>query len=159
MSGVILRGIARFSCRFPLEKRRNEKHWNRRILVKYWRILAMRVVFASLALSAVAFAAPAPPFYKDVLPVLENNCQGCHRPGEPGPMSFMSYESTRPWAKSIRQAVVSKTMPPWFADPAHGHFSNDRSLSAADINTLVSWVDTGAKAGDAKDAPKPMPFL
>ncbi len=118
----------------------------------------MRVVFASLALSAVAFAAPAPTFYKDVLPVLENNCQGCHRPGEPGPMSFMSYDSTRPWAKAIKQAVASKTMPPWFADPKYGHFSNDRSLSAADIKTLVAWVDGGAKAGDPKDAPKPIAF-
>src|SRR5580698_6157402 len=121
----------------------------------------MRAVFATAVFSAVAFAAPAPTqvtFYKDVLPVLENNCQGCHRPGEPGPMSFMSYESTRPWAKAIKQVVVSKKMPPWFADPAHGKFSNDRSLSAADINTLVSWVDGGAKAGDAKDAPKPVAF-
>jgi hypothetical protein len=117
-----------------------------------------RSLFAGLAVSAVAFAAPAPTFYKDVLPVLENNCQGCHRPGEPGPMSFMSYDSTRPWAKAIKQVVVSKKMPPWFADPAHGKFVNDRSLSAADIATLVSWVDAGAKAGNPKDAPKPMTF-
>jgi hypothetical protein len=121
----------------------------------------MRVVIASLAVSVFAFAAPAPTqvtFYKDVLPVLENNCQGCHRPGEPGPMSFMSYESTRPWAKAIKQAVATKKMPPWFADPAHGKFSNDRSLSEADIKTLVSWVDGGAKAGNSKDAPKPVAF-
>jgi hypothetical protein len=118
----------------------------------------MRVLFASLALSAVAFAAPETTFYKDALPVLENNCQGCHRPGEPGPMSFMTYDSTRPWAKAIKQAVATKTMPPWFADAHYGHFSNDRSLSAADIKTLVSWVDDGAKAGDPKDAPKPIAF-
>jgi hypothetical protein len=123
----------------------------------------MRAVFASLALSAVAFAAPAPKakdvtFYKDALPILENNCQGCHRPGEPGPMSFMTYDSTRPWAKAIKQAVASKKMPPWFADPAHGKFSNDRSLSEADVKTLVSWVDDGAKAGNPKDAPKPVAF-
>ncbi len=119
-----------------------------------------RKVFASLAFSAVAFAAPAKDvtFYKDALPVLQNNCQGCHRPGEPGPMSLMSYESTRPYAKAIKQAVVTKAMPPWFADPAHGKFSNDRSLAAADIQTLVSWVDGGAKAGDPKDAPKPIAF-
>jgi len=117
-----------------------------------------RSLVAGLALSAVAFAAPAPTFYKDVLPVLENNCQGCHRPGEPGPMSFMTYDSTRPWAKAIKQVVASKKMPPWFADPAHGKFVNDRSLSAVDIATLVSWVDAGAKAGNPKDAPKPMTF-
>ena len=119
----------------------------------------MRVAVSALALSAFAFAAPAQTtFYKDVLPVLENNCQGCHRPGEPGPMSFMTYDSTRPWAKSIKQAVAGKIMPPWFADPAHGKFSNDRSLADADIKTLVSWVDGGAVAGDPKDAPKPIAF-
>ena len=123
----------------------------------------MRFAFAGLVLSSVAFAAPEPTskdvtFYKDVLPVLENNCQGCHRPGEPGPMSFMSYESTRPWAKAIKQAVASKTMPPWFADPAHGKFANDRSLPESEIKTLVAWVDGGAKAGDPKDAPKPIAF-
>jgi hypothetical protein len=119
-----------------------------------------RKVFASLAFSAVAFAAPAKDvtFYKDALPVLQNNCQGCHRPGEPGPMSLMSYESARPYAKAIKQAVVTKTMPPWFADPAHGKFSNDRSLAASDIQTLVSWVDGGAKAGNPKDAPAPIAF-
>lgn len=119
----------------------------------------MRVAVFTLAFSAFAFAAPAPvTFYKDILPVLQNNCQGCHRPGEPGPMSFMSYESTRPWAKAIKGAVATKKMPPWFADPAHGKFANDRSLSAADIKTLVAWVDDGAKAGNPKDAPTPIAF-
>jgi hypothetical protein len=121
----------------------------------------MRVLSASLLLSAVAFAAPAPTqvtFYKDVLPVLEKNCQGCHRPGEPGPMSFMTYDSTRPWAKAIKTAVATKKMPPWFADPHYGKFANDRSLSDGDIKTLVSWVDGGAKAGNPKDAPKPVVF-
>jgi len=120
----------------------------------------MRFAAAGLVFSALAFAAPAEvTFYKDALPVLENNCQGCHRPGEPGPMSFMTYDSTRPWAKSIKQAVTTKTMPPWFADPHYGKFANDRSLSAADIQTLVAWVDGGAKAGNPKDAPKPKEFV
>ena len=73
-------------------------------------------------------------------------------------MSFMSYESTRPWAKAIKAGGATKKMPPWFADPAHGKFANDRSLSNADIKTLVSWVDDGAKAGNPKDAPKPVAF-
>ena len=120
----------------------------------------MRFAAAGVVFSALAFAAPAEvTFYKDALPVLENNCQGCHRPGEPGPMSFMTYDSTRPWAKSIKQAVTTKTMPPWFADPHYGKFANDRSLSAADIQTLVAWVDGGAKAGNPKDAPKPKEFV
>src|SRR5271165_1041601 len=114
-----------------------------------------RSLFAGLALSAVAFAAPAPTFYKDVLPVLQKNCQGCHRPGEPGPMSFLTYESTRPAAKAIKAAVLTKKMPPWFADPHYGKFSNDRSMADADVKTLVSWVDSGAVAGNPKDAPQP----
>jgi hypothetical protein len=91
--------------------------------------------------------------------VLQKNCQGCHRPGEAAPMSFLSYEQTRPWAKSIRQAVLTKKMPPWYADAHYGKFSNDRSLSQAEIGTLVSWADSGAKPGNPKDAPKPISFV
>jgi len=121
----------------------------------------MRVYTLGLACAALAAAAPVPSqptFYKDVLPVLEKNCQNCHRPGEAGPMSFMSYESTRPWAKAIKSAVVSKKMPPWFADPHYGKFANDRSLSDQDVKTLVAWVDNGAQAGDPKEAPQPVTF-
>ena len=98
-------------------------------------------------------------FYKDVLPVLQKNCQTCHRPGEIAPASFLSYESTRPWAKAIKTAVLTKKMPPWFADPHFGKFANDRRLSEADIRTLVAWVDGGAPAGDSKDAPKPVDWV
>src|SRR5215475_2917459 len=76
-------------------------------------------------------------FNKDVLPILQRNCQTCHRPGEVAPMSFLTYDSTRPWAKAIRAAVMSKKMPPWFADAEYGHFANDRSLSATEVDTLV----------------------
>ena len=110
-------------------------------------------------LPAFSLAADAPvTFYKDVLPVLQKNCQGCHRPGEAGPMSFLSYESTRPWAKSIKAAVVTRKMPPWFAEPQHAKYSNDRSLLQADINTLSAWADSGAEAGLAADAPPPVKF-
>jgi len=122
----------------------------------------MRILALSLAVGSVAVAATTPPsvtFYKDVLPVLQNNCQTCHRPGEAGPMSFLNYESTRPWAKAIKTAVLTKKMPPWFADPHYGKFSNDRSMGQADIDTLVAWADTGAQAGDAKDAPKPLDWV
>jgi hypothetical protein len=98
-------------------------------------------------------------FYKDVLPVLQKNCQTCHRPGEIAPASFLTYESTRPWAKAIKTAVLTKKMPPWFADPHFGKFANDRRLSEADIRTLVAWVDGGAPAGDSKDAPKPVDWV
>ena len=121
----------------------------------------MRVLTLGLACGALLAAAPnsQPTFYKDVLPVLQKNCQNCHRPGEAGPMSFLTYESTRPWAKAIKTAVATKKMPPWFADPRYGHFENDRTLSAAEVNTLISWVDTGATAGNPKDAPKPINFV
>src|SRR6266851_4602469 len=117
----------------------------------------MRVLFVGLACSLLLSAAPSPvTFYKDALPVLQKNCQTCHRPGEAGPMSFLTYQSTRPWAKSIKDAVLTRKMPPWFADPHFGKFANDRSLSEAELKTLVAWVDAGAQAGDPKDAPKPV---
>jgi hypothetical protein len=123
----------------------------------------MRYLALGLALGSAAFAANTgstqPTFYKDVLPVLQRNCQNCHRPGEAGPMSFLTYESTRPWAKAIKTAVATKKMPPWFADPNHGKFANDRTMSPSDINTLVAWVDTGAKPGNSKDAPAPVKFV
>ena len=98
---------------------------------------------------------PAVTFTKNVLPILQKNCQACHRPGEIAPMSFLTYESTRPWAKAIKSAVVTRKMPPWFADSQHGRFANDRSLTAADIETLSRWADDGAPMGSPADAPAP----
>lgn len=125
----------------------------------------MRLSFfltGSVALAAVsiASAAPsAPTFYKDVLPVLQKNCQTCHRPGEAAPMSFLTYDSTRPWAKAIKSAVATKKMPPWFADPHVGKFGNDPSLSSDTIETLVKWADDGAPAGNPADAPAPLTWF
>src|ERR1700721_3765777 len=98
----------------------------------------MRSLVLSLCSVALAAAAttPQPTFYKDVLPVLQKNCQTCHRPGEAAPMSFLNYEHTRPWAKAIKIAVLAKQMPPWFADPQYGHFSNAPKLSQHDVDTL-----------------------
>src|SRR5580692_10142610 len=98
-------------------------------------------------------------FSKDVAPILQKNCQGCHRPGEAAPMSLLTYGQARPWAKAIREAVILKRMPPWYADPRYGKFSNDRSLSQADIDTLVAWANTGAPEGDPSQAPKPLQFV
>src|ERR1700730_14805934 len=122
----------------------------------------MRLLGLCLGSTILALAATAPPpvtFYKDALPVLQKNCQTCPRPGESGPMSFLDYETTRPWAKAIKTAVLTKKMPPWFADPHYGKFSNDRSMAQPDIDTLVSWADTGAPAGNPKDAPKPIDWV
>ncbi len=111
--------------------------------------------FASLV--AVPFAAAplaakdAPTFNRDIQPILANRCQSCHRPGEIGPMSLMSYAETRPWAKAIKQSVATRRMPPWFADPHYGKFSNDRRMSDAEVEAVTAWVDAGAPEGAATD--------
>ncbi len=121
------------------------------------RALHLLIPIASAAaLFAAHTSGPAgPAFYKDVAPILQDHCDECHRSGEIAPFSLTSYQSARPWAKAIKEAVLTHKMPPWFADPQYGHFSNDRSLSKRQIDTLVAWVDAGAPDGDLKDAPAP----
>lgn len=92
-------------------------------------------------------------FNKDVAPIFYKNCASCHRPGEIAPMSLMTYKEVRPWAKSIREKVVTRDMPPWHADPKYGVWENDRRMSQKEIDTIVAWVDGGAKEGDPKDLP------
>ena len=98
----------------------------------------------------LATVAPAPTFTKDVAPIFYHHCAGCHRPNDIAPMSLLDYKSARPWAKSIREAVLTRKMPPWFADPHLGSFSNDSRLSEREIETIKAWVDDGAKEGDAQ---------
>ncbi len=98
----------------------------------------------------------APPtFYRDVLPILQNHCQVCHRTAEIGPMPLLTYAQTQPLARAIATDASQRKMPPWFADPTVGHFSNDPSLTNQEIATLVSWADSNAPAGNAGDAPPP----
>src|SRR5262245_42053496 len=127
-----------------------------RILV-FVLLTAMTALATEIPSSSVTSLTPdqakAVTFNKDVLPVLQNNCQACHRPGEVAPMSFLTYEGTRPWAKAIKAAVVSKKMPPWFADPHVGEFRNAPSLTAKDIEKLSAWADNGAREGNAADKP------
>ena len=92
-------------------------------------------------------------FTKDVAPILFKNCAGCHRPNYTAPMSLLSYKDARPWARSIKEKVLTRVMPPWSADPHYGEFSNDTSLSQRDIDTIAAWVDQGAKQGDPRDLP------
>jgi mono/diheme cytochrome c family protein len=92
-------------------------------------------------------------FTKDVAPILYRSCAECHRPGEIAPMSLLTYKEARPWAKAIREKVVSREMPPWHADPRYGEFSNDPRLSQNEIDTIAAWVDQGAKEGSVKDLP------
>jgi len=111
--------------------------------------------------AALAAAQPKQPptFYKDVLPILQNHCQECHRPGEIAPMALLTYQQTRPWAKSIKTNVLSGKMPPWPADPHFGKFANDRSLSRPELDTLSAWADSGAAEGKVSDAPPPRAFV
>ncbi len=92
-------------------------------------------------------------FNKDVAPIFFKNCVQCHRPGEIAPMSLLSYKEVRPWARSIKEKVATRTMPPWHADPRFGQWENDRRLAEKDIDTIVKWVDGGAVEGNAKDLP------
>ena len=95
----------------------------------------------------------APTFSRDVAPIFYKNCTNCHRPGEIAPMSLLSYQDARPWAKSIATNVAKSAMPPWHADPSHGEFLNDRRLTDADRDTIVKWATAGAPEGDPKDLP------
>jgi hypothetical protein len=125
--------------------------------------MTTRLSFAAIALvmsvSAATNGTSNVTFNKDVAPILQKNCQSCHRPGEPAPMALLTYQQVRPWASAIKEAVVLRKMPPWLADPHFGQWSNDRSLAAKDVDTIVRWVETGALEGDSKDAPKPVKFL
>jgi len=117
------------------------------------------MVAAGAAMGADVHSTSGVTFHRDVLPVLQKNCQGCHRTGEAAPMSLVTYQEARPWAKAIKEAVLTRRMPPWFAAPAHGKFSNDRSLARGEMETLVAWADNGAKEGNPKDAPAPRKFV
>ena len=100
-------------------------------------------------------------YYKDVLPIMQENCQSCHRPagmnisGLTAPMAFTSYQDTRPWARAIASKVKEREMPPWFASGPTGVFTNERGLTEAEIDTLLEWVSAGAPAGDPADSPSP----
>ena len=114
--------------------------------------VALALTFA-LAFRANTTAAAEVTYTKDVAPILFKSCAECHRPGESAPMSLLSYKDVRPWAKSIREQVSNRTMPPWYADPNHGQFVNDRRLDEKQIETIRAWVEAGAPEGKAKDLP------
>jgi hypothetical protein len=116
------------------------------------------IALALPVLSAAAEVAGKPvTFAKDIAPILQEKCQSCHRAGSMAPMSLLTYEQVRPWAKSIKERVVSRSMPPWHLDKTVGiqEFQNDMSLSDAQIRSIASWVDAGAPLGDPKDLPAP----
>ena len=121
---------------------------------------ALFAVSMALPGSAYAQAGAEVTFTKDVLPILQESCQTCHREGAIAPMSLMTYEETRPWARAVREKVSTRAMPPWFIDKNIGvqGFKYDRSLSDDEIATIVDWVDAGAPRGNPADAPPPREF-
>ena len=124
------------------------------------RVLSGAVGVGLLALPAslAAQTTAQPTFTKDVAPIFQNKCESCHRPDSIAPMSLITYEEVRPWARSIRDRVASRNMPPWHIDPTVGiqHYKDDRSLNQKQIDTIAKWVTAGAPKGDPKDMPPPM---
>ncbi len=130
------------------------------------------VIWVGLYLAGACLATPAAgaqsagedaagvTFTRDVAPILQRSCQVCHRPGQMAPMALLTYEETRPWARAIRERVARREMPPWHLDRTVGirEYINDRSLTDAEIATIVAWVDAGAPRGDLADLPPPATF-
>ena len=122
---------------------------------------ALLTAVVVLASGGMALAADSPvTFTKDIAPIFQAKCQSCHQPGSIAPMSLITYQDTRPWARSIRDRVSTRQMPPWHIDPSVGvrKFKNDMSLSQEQIDTIVKWVDSGAPMGDPKDMPPAKPI-
>src|SRR5579863_6390122 len=115
-----------------------------------------QAVAFGLLMAPVAYSAT---FSKDVAPIFFLRCAGCHRPNDVAPMSLLDYKSARPWAKAIREAVLARKMPPWFADPRWGSFANDARLSSREIETIQAWIDAGAPEGDPRDLPSAPAFI
>ncbi len=124
--------------------------------------------FCGALLAFAALTAAEPPnlltvpaavsFSKNVAPIFQKRCQTCHRPGETAPMSLLSYGDARPYADSIKEEVSGRRMPPWHADPKHGKFKNDPTLSQEEVDTIKAWVDGGSVEGDPKNLPPPIKF-
>src|SRR6266550_565831 len=139
-----------------------------------WRFRWMRTLTLTGLTATVAagvtlqtpLAAPAPDapttvtFTKDVAPIFQKSCQTCHHAGTAAPMSLLTYQDVRPWARSIKARVTAREMPPWHLDKTVGirEFKNDISLSDAEIDTIVRWVDSGTPQGDPKNMPPPLTF-
>jgi hypothetical protein len=118
-------------------------------------LLATVFTLGIISLANAADSAKSVTFAKDIAPIFQEKCQNCHRAGQMAPMSLVTYEESRPWAKAIKERVLSRSMPPWHLDKTVGvrKFQNDFSLSDEQISTIASWVNAGAPLGDPKDMP------
>jgi hypothetical protein len=127
------------------------------------RLGAAAVVLVAAALSSPGLSRPTQAadvtFNRDVLPILQKNCQSCHRPGEVAPMSLLTYRDARPWARAMKTMVLLGKMPPWQVESEYDHmFNNAARLTQADRDTVAAWVDGGAPEGDPNDQPSPLTF-
>ena len=122
--------------------------------------MALAAALAVLTLPSSSAAQDEVTFTKDVAPILQRSCQDCHRTGSIAPMSLLTYEEARPWARSIREKVVTRAMPPWYIDKNIGiqDFQYDYSLTDEEIATIATWVDDGAVRGNPADMPPPKQF-
>ena len=120
-------------------------------------VLAVGSMFLIPRATLSAESTATPTFTKDIAPIFQAKCEACHRPNSMAPMSLVTYEEARPWARAIGLRVGSRQMPPWHIDKTVGiqEFKNDRSLSDQQIDTIVRWVEAGAPKGDPKDMPAP----
>jgi hypothetical protein len=130
------------------------------------RVLLIALIFAGAGLFAYSASYATETrsstknvtFNKDIAPIFFKSCAECHRPGESAPFSVLSYKDVRPWAKSIREKVANRQMPPWDADPHVGEWANDRRLKQQEIDAITAWIDGGAREGDARDLPSAPQF-
>jgi len=133
----------------------------RKVTSSAWRRITLGTLALSITMSFTAFPqapAAAPTFTKDIAPIFQAKCESCHRPDSIAPMSLVTYEQTRPYARAIKDRVASRQMPPWHLDKTVGiqKYKNDRSLTDAEIDLVLRWVDAGAPKGDPKDMPPPI---
>lgn len=125
-------------------------------IARLWMVAAFLFVLPGIARADAD--PPMPVYTEDVAPILKESCQVCHRPGEAVPMTFTSYSEVRPWARSIKNVVANREMPPWLADSRIGHFENERTLTEEEVRTIVRWVDAGAPRGPGAADPLALPI-
>lgn len=120
--------------------------------------LSVIALLLAFAVTATGSKTSTVTFYKDILPILQDHCQSCHRPGQLAPISFVSYKETRPWAEAIKHTVQARQMPPWLTNVSYPPSQRHRALNLREIDTVVKWVEGGVVEGDPQDAPPPVYF-